>query len=251
MRRKNTNIKINRRWKILIILIIVFVNLYFYKTASAWLLRTYTVGSYAVGDGCLPYNDPWFPYNTHIGDAYNGINGIMSSGNILSLSWCEPRGWNNGCWVGETGYVATNGGRFVVNGINHGAGLWYDHDRDYLCSQWGACVLLDVQIVRDCFCDFAPGSYDSDYCIGDWYPSSCGPVECPGTKICYQDIGLRVWNGTQPVSIAVEPAGPVTSKLRIAKNGTIYGVVLVDIGDANDSKVHIWTSGGYKALRKL
>ncbi len=67
----------------------------------------------------------------------------------------------------------------------------------------------------------------------------------------YIDIGLRVWNGTIAVKIAAEPKGTVTSKLRMAKNGTIYGVSLVETTDtANSSKVLINTSSGIKALRK-
>jgi len=66
----------------------------------------------------------------------------------------------------------------------------------------------------------------------------------------FQDIGLRVYNGTQIVAIAAEPAGTLTSSLRIAKNGVIHGIVLVEPGDANDSGVRIQTSSGIKALRK-
>ena len=66
----------------------------------------------------------------------------------------------------------------------------------------------------------------------------------------FQDIGLRVYNGTQIVAIAAEPAGTLTSALRIAKNGAIYGIVLVDPGDANDSGLRIQTSSGIKGLRK-
>ncbi|MBA7505468.1 hypothetical protein ES706_04135 [subsurface metagenome] len=66
----------------------------------------------------------------------------------------------------------------------------------------------------------------------------------------FQDIGLRVYNGTQIVAIAAEPAGTLTSSLRIAKNGAIYGIVLVEPGNANDSGVRIQTSSGIKALRK-
>ena len=66
----------------------------------------------------------------------------------------------------------------------------------------------------------------------------------------FQDIGLRVYNGTQIVALAAEPAGTLTSSLRIAKDGVIYGIVLVDPGDANDSGLRIQTSSGIKALRK-
>jgi len=66
----------------------------------------------------------------------------------------------------------------------------------------------------------------------------------------YIDIGLRVYNGTEIVKIAGEPLGTLTSSLRIEKNGNIYGVVLVDPGDPNESGVRIQTSSGVKGLRK-
>jgi len=68
--------------------------------------------------------------------------------------------------------------------------------------------------------------------------------------LVYEDIGLRVFDGTQTVSIAVEPLGTLTSPLRIAKDGLVYGIVLVDQGDPNESGIRINTSSGIKALRK-
>lgn len=67
----------------------------------------------------------------------------------------------------------------------------------------------------------------------------------------YQDIGLRVFDGTDIVAIAAEN-GTATSPLRIAKGGVVYGIVLVNPGDANDSGIRIrLASGETKALRKL
>ncbi len=66
----------------------------------------------------------------------------------------------------------------------------------------------------------------------------------------FQDIGLRVYNGANIVALAAEPEGTLTSPLRIAKNGVIYGIVLVEPGDPNDSGVRIQTSSGIKGLRK-
>lgn len=68
--------------------------------------------------------------------------------------------------------------------------------------------------------------------------------------LVYEDIGLRVFDGTQTVSIAGEPLGTLTSPLRIAKDGVIYGIALVDVGDPNESGIRIRTSSGIKALRK-
>jgi len=68
----------------------------------------------------------------------------------------------------------------------------------------------------------------------------------------FQDIGLRVRNGSGvTVSIAAE-IGVATSPLRIAKGGVVYGIALVDPGDPNDSGVRIQTANdGLKALRRL
>jgi len=65
------------------------------------------------------------------------------------------------------------------------------------------------------------------------------------------DIGLRLYDGTEIMSIACEPEGILTSPLRIAKDGVIYGVVLVAPSDPKASKVMIETSSGIKAIRKL
>jgi hypothetical protein len=65
------------------------------------------------------------------------------------------------------------------------------------------------------------------------------------------DIGLRVYDGTEIVTIACEPEGTLTSPLRIAKNGVLYGIVLVEPSDPAASKLKIQTSSGTKALRKF
>ena len=64
------------------------------------------------------------------------------------------------------------------------------------------------------------------------------------------DIGLRVFNGTETIAIAAEPLGTLTSPLRIAKNGVIYGIALIGSGDPNNSGVRIQTSSGIKALEE-
>lgn len=69
--------------------------------------------------------------------------------------------------------------------------------------------------------------------------------------VSYIDIGLRAFDGTEPVAIACEALGTLTSALRIAKDGDVYGIALVDPADPNASKVRIQTNSGIKALRKL
>jgi mannan endo-1,4-beta-mannosidase len=65
------------------------------------------------------------------------------------------------------------------------------------------------------------------------------------------DIGLRVFDGTEIIRIACEPVGTLTSPLRIAKNGVVYGIVLVEPSDPAASKLKIQTSSGIRALRKF
>lgn len=67
----------------------------------------------------------------------------------------------------------------------------------------------------------------------------------------YIDIGLRVYDGTGVIKIACEPAGILTSPLRIHKNGTTYAVVLVDPLDIWASKIKLRIKSGVKALAKI
>lgn len=69
--------------------------------------------------------------------------------------------------------------------------------------------------------------------------------------IPYQDIWFKIFDWTQVVNIAIEPTWTVTSPLRIAKNWTIYWVVLVDTTDSMASNMRVNTSTWVKALRKL
>jgi hypothetical protein len=66
----------------------------------------------------------------------------------------------------------------------------------------------------------------------------------------YIDCGLRIRTETQTLAIACQPAGILTSPLRIRKGATTYGIVLVATTDGNASPIRIKTSSGIKALRK-
>ncbi len=68
----------------------------------------------------------------------------------------------------------------------------------------------------------------------------------------YIDIGLKVYNGTDPVPIACcDPAGTETSPLKIVgTDGITYDVALVEPTDPIASVVRIQTSSGIEALRK-
>lgn len=65
------------------------------------------------------------------------------------------------------------------------------------------------------------------------------------------DIGLRAQDGTGIVKIACEPAGVLSSHLRIHKNGTTYAIVLVEPADTRASRIRIKTNSGTKALAKF
>lgn len=68
----------------------------------------------------------------------------------------------------------------------------------------------------------------------------------------YEDVGLRVYNGIDIISIAVYPLGTLSSDLRIrASDGNTYSVVLVPVGDGMAFKVGIQTDSGVMALRKF
>ena len=82
-------------------------------------------------------------------------------------------------------------------------------------------------------------------------PCPCGNT-CAPLPTNDMDIGLRINQGTstvpQVVAIAAE-RGAVTSPLRIAKYGTIYGIRLVAPGDPKATKWHIELGGRVWALK--
>jgi N-acetylneuraminic acid mutarotase len=73
------------------------------------------------------------------------------------------------------------------------------------------------------------------------------------TWLAYIDAGLRLKENSKdsPIAIACEPYNALTSALRFAKNGQIYGVSLVPVESDNASSIRIQTAGGLKALEKI
>ncbi|MBU4343653.1 MAG: hypothetical protein KJ902_06050 [Candidatus Omnitrophica bacterium] len=65
----------------------------------------------------------------------------------------------------------------------------------------------------------------------------------------YEDIGLRVYNGSQVVSIGAEILDG--HKLRIRKGDTTCGLPLVDIDAPNASPIRIYDGGSVKALVEI
>ena len=64
------------------------------------------------------------------------------------------------------------------------------------------------------------------------------------------DIGYKIYDGTNNVTIACEPEGSSISPLSIRKSGKNYAVKLVDISHPKATKVKIQTPDGVKALQK-
>ena len=83
---------------------------------------------------------------------------------------------------------------------------------------------------------------------GDY--TDIGAVELQSPPPTALDIGLRVFDGTSVLQIACTNASAATP-FRIAKNGTIYGVVLTSTNATDASKIRIKTSSGVKAWAKL
>ena len=72
------------------------------------------------------------------------------------------------------------------------------------------------------------------------------------TGLCdYEDIGLRIYDGTQIVAIAVKDYDLTSKIFRIEKNGKTYGILLVDSTDPNASKIRVFDGNSIKALRKI
>ena len=81
-------------------------------------------------------------------------------------------------------------------------------------------------------------------------PPTVTPSPSPTpTPFPYIDIGLRFYDGSEIASFACGTEGD--SALRIYKDGTIYGIILVDPSDPNASKFSIHDGYGIKAIRKL
>lgn len=90
----------------------------------------------------------------------------------------------------------------------------------------------------------------------DWgdYPNAAGgdgsDIGACEVQSVTVDIGLRAFDGTATIKLACE-AGSPASPLRIAKNGTTYGILLVATNAPNASKIRIPTASGVKAVMKL
>jgi hypothetical protein len=86
---------------------------------------------------------------------------------------------------------------------------------------------------------------------GGWDGSLSGVADAFVARISDDiDIGLRLREGASTVRVACKP--PVTSSpLRISKNGTTYGIALVEPYATNASKMQIMTPAGIRAWRKL
>jgi hypothetical protein len=67
----------------------------------------------------------------------------------------------------------------------------------------------------------------------------------------FLDIGLRVFDGDETISVAIYPEGDLTSPLRIGKDGVTYSILLVDPDDPMASDVKIQTDGGEMAFGDL
>jgi len=143
-------------------------------------------------------------------------------GNIIDTGWssCDERGFEWGTSPGnysyswtETGSFGTGTFTYTLTGLNYNT-TYYFRAKAHNPSGWGYGEELSF-------------------------------------TTSYLDIGLRLFDGTGIIKVACEPAGPSTSPLRIAKNGTIYSIVLVDVTDPLASKIRIQTSAGIKAIRKL
>ena len=84
---------------------------------------------------------------------------------------------------------------------------------------------------------------------------SFGDDACPSRIegidfVSYMDIGLAVKNGSKTIKIGVLPL-QTSHKLRICKDGVIYGIPLLSISDGNASAVRIFDGTEVKALPEI
>ena len=69
--------------------------------------------------------------------------------------------------------------------------------------------------------------------------------------LAYSGCGLKAYDGNEIIEFACEEPGEVTSPLRIAKGGQIYGIPLVNPYHQYASNFRIMINGEIKALRKI
>lgn len=74
--------------------------------------------------------------------------------------------------------------------------------------------------------------------------------EITAKGIAYEDIGLRIRTSSSTIKIGVEDL-KATHKLRIIKDGVIYGIPLLATSDSNASGLRIYDGSSIKALPKV
>ncbi len=109
--------------------------------------------------------------------------------------------------------------------------------------------------------EYTDGTYATYYCNSEcvnYYggvagnnPGNNGSITVQKTTVIstFIDIGLRIKQSDGVKIIAIEPSTSASSPLKIAKNGMIYSIALVDPNTADASKIIIKTATGPKALR--
>jgi len=124
--------------------------------------------------------------------------------------------------------------------------------RNFITEQLGAIKIQAGTWTFTRWCEFEPYGEYNDVYYRLKHGSSTNETKVSDVDILtYVDIGLRVYNGSEIIQVACEPSGTLTSPLRVRKDTTTYGIVLVDTTDSNASKIRIETSSGIKAIAKL
>jgi len=174
---------------------------------------------------------------------YEAIVEFLHPANVINkVSYY--RYWYNDGYTDHTGYEKTSlfydGEWHLINTKSYSKGTGTNTIEITTGAPWSGVTKVKLE------------AYMHAYKSGGFLQSRAThyTYELSAFGLVYEDIGLRVFDGTQTVSIAVEPLGTLTSPLRIAKDGVIYGIALVDVGDPNESGIRIRTSSGIKALRK-
>jgi hypothetical protein len=99
--------------------------------------------------------------------------------------------------------------------------------------------------------DFTLDTTDAALGIGGVASADSADFTLDTRNLAAVDIGLRVRDGAATLRIGCEPAGTLTSPLRIQKNGTTYGIILVDPDSPEASHIRIQTHSRTKAWMKL
>jgi len=192
------------------------------------------------------------------------MGGLMTTNTGSSINAVEEYDPSNGTWVSKTPMLiqrndfataVLDGKIYVMGGM--GGYVFsdtvdeYDPSQDFLGgTPWTRKDTMTLSNTRN---DFSAVTLKGKiHLLGGKFKGqnlSLATHEIYGES--NTDIGFRMKDSTGVVRIACQLSTAVTSPLRVARNGKIYGIALVDPSDPSATPLRVKTSSGIKAVAKL